>query len=73
MVVQWIILSVVLALSVAYTVYRAYRSLTRKTSLCDGCEGCRLKENYSARQSPKAVDSQNICSKSKKRQKKFGC
>ena len=42
--IQYLIVTVILAIAVGYAAWRIYRALRTANDPCYGCEGCELKE-----------------------------
>ena len=66
---QYVIVSVAVLLSVGYLCYRAWRALSDAGDPCSGCPGCALREAKKGGQALKKAKKECI---DKKREKKFG-
>lgn len=53
---QYVIVFAILALSVAYMLWKVYRMTTHTSGLCDGCQGCVLKDKAVKCEKKRRVD-----------------
>ncbi|MBN1462975.1 MAG: FeoB-associated Cys-rich membrane protein [Paludibacteraceae bacterium] len=58
---QLLIVYIILALSVAYSVYAIIKYIRKKNNPCDGCDGCEIKNQLTKNSKHKVSKNPNTC------------